>query len=52
MKVKSKVYKIGKSSIAILIPHGVAEEVNLAVKDDVKMDVIKNKLVIEKTKRR
>lgn len=52
MKIRSKVYKVGKSSLMILIPAPVAKQYGLKENMPVEMDIIKDKLIIEKTVRR
>lgn len=52
MKIGSKVYKVGKSSLMILIPSPVAQQFGLKENMPVMMDIIKDKLIIEKTVRR
>ncbi len=49
MKIQSKVYKVGKSSLMILIPSPVAKTYGLRENMPVEMDIIKDKLIIEKT---
>ncbi len=49
MKIQSKVYKVGKSSLMILIPSQVAKTYGLRENMPVEMDIIKDKLIIEKT---
>ena len=50
MKILSKVYKVGKSSLMILIPSPVVQQYGLKENMSVEMDIIKDKLIIEKTK--
>ncbi|MBU2565007.1 MAG: AbrB/MazE/SpoVT family DNA-binding domain-containing protein [Thermoplasmatales archaeon] len=52
MKIQSKVYKVGKSSLMILIPSNVAKQYGLKENTPVEMDIIKDKLIIEKTGRK
>lgn len=49
MKIRSKVYKVGKGSLMILIPAPVAQQYGLKENMPVEMDIIKDKLIIEKT---
>ena len=48
MKIQSKVYKVGKGSLMILIPSPVAQQYRLKENMPVMMDIIEDKLVIEK----
>lgn len=48
MKIQSKVYKVGKGSLMILIPAPVAQQYGLREDMPVMMDIIENKLIIEK----